>query len=87
MEAEVDEAKAREENSELTKDSPVPQSDEAPKPQTESASEPESGIKENDEEVDIDLNDPEVAQAALKIQTGFRGHIARKEVQAMKVCD
>ncbi|CAL4118278.1 unnamed protein product, partial [Meganyctiphanes norvegica] len=28
---------------------------------------------------DIDLNDPEVAKAASKIQAGFRGHQVRKE--------
>ncbi|XP_060585650.1 neurofilament medium polypeptide-like isoform X3 [Ruditapes philippinarum] len=44
----------------------------------------EKKTTEAEEEVDIDLNDPEVAQAALKIQTGFRGHLARKEVNALK---
>ena len=37
-----------------------------------------------EEEVDIDLNDPEVGDAALKIQAGFKGHQARKQVQEMK---
>ncbi|XP_076112228.1 uncharacterized protein LOC143080326 isoform X3 [Mytilus galloprovincialis] len=32
------------------------------------------------EEVDIDLNDPEVEKAATKIQAGFRGHKTRKEM-------
>ena len=36
------------------------------------------------EELDIDLEDPEVDRAALKIQASFRGSLARKEVQAMK---
>merc|ERR1712157_606292 len=36
------------------------------------------------EEIDIDLEDPEVGDAALKIQSQFRGHQARKEVQAKK---
>lgn len=31
------------------------------------------------EEVDIDLNDPEVQKAASKIQAGFRGHQVRKD--------
>ena len=37
-----------------------------------------------DEEVDIDLNDPDVEQAATKIQAGFKGMKARKEVSFMK---
>lgn len=36
---------------------------------------------EEQEEVDIDLNDPDVEQAALKIQAGFKGYQARKEVK------
>merc|ERR1712061_134733 len=36
------------------------------------------------EEIDIDLNDPDVEQAATKIQAGFKGMKARKEVTAMK---
>ena len=42
-----------------------------------------------EEAVDIDMNDPEVAAAATKIQAGFKGHKARQEVKAMKVsmCD
>ncbi|XP_063441380.1 abnormal spindle-like microcephaly-associated protein homolog isoform X6 [Mytilus trossulus] len=34
------------------------------------------------EEVDIDLNDPEVEKAATKIQAGFRGHKTRKEMSS-----
>ena len=37
-----------------------------------------------DEVVDIDLTDPEVEAAATKIQAGFKGHKARKEVSTMK---
>ena len=33
------------------------------------------------EVVDIDLNDPEVAKAATKIQAGFKGYMTRKELK------
>lgn len=36
------------------------------------------------EEVDIDPNDPEVQQAATKIQASFRGHKAREDVKKHK---
>ncbi|XP_033758763.1 microtubule-associated protein futsch-like isoform X6 [Pecten maximus] len=53
--------------------------------QKESAPAPTEGTEEKKEEpvgdVDIDLNDPETAQAALKIQAGFRGYKTRKEVK------
>ncbi len=37
------------------------------------------------EEIDIDLDDPEVEKAAEKIQASFKGFKARKEVNAMRV--
>ena len=40
--------------------------------------------KEEEEEIDIDLEDPDVGEAAVKIQAGFRGMQARKEVEDMK---
>ena len=40
--------------------------------------------KANEEEIDIDLNDPEVEMAATKIQAGFKGKKARDEVKLMK---
>ncbi|XP_048254403.1 abnormal spindle-like microcephaly-associated protein homolog isoform X2 [Haliotis rufescens] len=41
----------------------------------------------DDEIVDVDLNDPDVSKAAVKIQAGFRGHLARKNMQNYKVED
>ena len=43
-----------------------------------------SETKVEEEEIDIDLDDPDVANAATKIQAGFRGSQARKEVKAMR---
>lgn len=37
-----------------------------------------------EEQIDIDLEDPEVEQAALKIQAGFKGMKTRKELQSRK---
>ena len=51
---------------------------------TERETEGQGGDHPEEEEIDIDLDDPEVGNAALKIQSGFRGHQARKEVQAMR---
>ncbi|VDP57759.1 unnamed protein product [Schistosoma mattheei] len=40
----------------------------------------------SNEEIDIDLNDPEVQKAALKIQHQFKGFkIAKKSVKVEKV--
>ena len=36
------------------------------------------------EEIDIDLNDPEVEQAAIKIQAGFKGMRDRQAVREKK---
>ena len=52
------------------------------------ATEPETATEEDEkpeEEIDIDLNDPNVDAAATKIQAGFRGHKARKEIKEQKV--
>ena len=38
-----------------------------------------------EEVIDIDLNDPEVEKAAIKIQAGFKGYQARKSLTE-KVC-
>merc|ERR1712194_52233 len=37
-----------------------------------------------EEEIDIDMDDPETAKAATKIQASFRGSQSRKEVKQMK---
>ena len=34
------------------------------------------------DDVDIDVNDPEVQKAAAKIQAGFRGHMTRKQLKS-----
>ena len=39
---------------------------------------------EKGQEIDIDLKDPEVDKAALKIQSNFCGHKARKDVGKME---
>ncbi|XP_014668795.1 PREDICTED: retinitis pigmentosa 1-like 1 protein, partial [Priapulus caudatus] len=36
--------------------------------------------RDGEEEIDIDLTDPDVAKAATKIQSSFRGHLAKKKV-------
>ena len=45
---------------------------------------PKVTVEENTENIDIDLNDPDVEHAATKIQAGFKGMKARKEVELIK---
>ena len=37
-----------------------------------------------EEQIDIDMNDPDVQSAVVKIQASFRGHKAREEVKVLK---
>ena len=58
---------------------------------SDSAAQPESTPEETqqsqdaaqeEEEIDIDLTDPEVEKAAVKIQASFKGFKARKTLQS-----
>ena len=45
----------------------------------------EGGAVEGEtEQIDLDMNDPDLSNAAIKIQASFRGHKAREEVKAIK---
>ena len=63
----------------VDKEEDVPEEDQ----QVKSKKIPKNEVKE-EEEVDIDLNDPDVENAACKIQAGFKGMKARKEVSELK---
>merc|ERR1712008_248412 len=56
----------------------------AKKKENEEIVEPNVTTLEAEEEIDIDLDDPETAIAATKIQASFRGSQARKEVKNLK---
>merc|ERR1711892_634682 len=47
--------------------------------ETSTAQPDATALADGEEEVDIDLNDPDVNDAAVKIQAAFRGHQVRKE--------
>lgn len=51
---------------------------------TDSVKADEPEVKVEVDEIDIDLEDPEVAEAATKIQAGYKGMKARKEVNEIK---
>ncbi|CAH1796274.1 unnamed protein product [Owenia fusiformis] len=77
---------AVEENQPETQDKQPETREEQPETQEEQKQETAAveDKKPEEEEVDIDLNDPEVEQAAIKIQAGMRGMQARKKVQEKK---
>jgi len=41
----------------------------------------ESKSPKEEEELDVDLNDPSLSVAAVKIQASFRGHMTRKSLK------
>lgn len=57
---------------------------EAGESKTEEAPAEGEEAKTEGEAVDIDLNDPEVLQAATKIQAGFKGYKTRQEIKSKK---
>merc|ERR1712037_386822 len=75
--------------SQLTSNAAVPETGpdkvgEVDKEQDENAKDKSEKEETEEEVIDIDLNDPEVEAAATKIQAGFKGHKARKEVSKLK---
>merc|ERR1719319_1600759 len=56
----------------------------ARKKESEETVEQNVTAQEAEEEIDIDMDDPETAKAATKIQASFRGSQSRKEVKSMK---
>ena len=49
--------------------------------QTES----ELSLPKLDDEIDIDLEDPDVEKAAIKIQASFRGHLSRHKLSQSEI--
>ena len=74
-----------EKTEETEQESPVVGAESSDPVPQQSAEEQEKPGKDasNKEEIDINLNDPEVEKAAEKIQAGFRGMMTRR---SMKVC-
>jgi len=52
-----------------------------------SVPQPVSAVENKDDEVDIDLGDPEVQKAAVFIQSGFKGFKQRKISQGLVKVD
>lgn len=44
----------------------------------------EGKVEGEEEQIDIDMNDPDLQGAVVKIQASFRGHKAREQVKALK---
>merc|ERR1711990_957349 len=62
---------------------PVESTETAKEPADEAATEvatDEASAEPAAEEIDIDLNDPKTEEAAIKIQSAFRGHQVRQEM-------
>ena len=53
----------------------------SPPPSPSQEDEQAEASKPEEEAIDIDLNDPAVEDAAIKIQAQFKGFMARKEKQ------
>ena len=75
--------KARKQVKEMQSDKKGGDDEEKQEDEIDKKNEEESEEKKEDE-IDIDLTDPDVEAAATKIQAGFKGHKARKEVSQMK---
>ena len=58
--------------------------DDATIEESENVQEHEECYQQKEEDIDIDLDDPEVGAAATKIQAGYKGMRARKQVKQMK---
>ena len=77
LESVEDQEKAQTERTDNIEDGPI---NEVKTDPTQTTDQPDTFVKELDK-IDIDLEDTEVQQAATKIQAGFRGHKARKELK------
>merc|ERR1712141_655309 len=54
---------------------------------TEPTSEATAATEGPDDAIDIDLNDPDVNDAAVKIQAAFRGHQVRREQSSSEIIE
>ena len=54
-------------------------------PEEQKTVEPVAEVKEGAAEVEVDLENAEVMEAATKIQAGFKGYLIRKEMELKRV--